>query len=68
MFLDIGMPDLDGYELCKILKALPEANMVKFYSQSGWGTDKYIESSRQAGFDDHFVKPLSKETIKKVMD
>ncbi len=68
VFLDIGMPDLDGYELCKILKALPEANMVRFYSQSGWGTDKYIESSKQAGFDDHFVKPLSKETIKKVMD
>ncbi|WP_232366290.1 hybrid sensor histidine kinase/response regulator [Salinimonas sediminis] len=68
VFLDIGMPDIDGYELCKILKALPGANMVKFYSQSGWGTDKYIESSKQAGFDDHFVKPLSKEIIKKVMD
>ena len=68
VFLDIGMPDIDGYELCKILKASPEASSVRFYSQSGWGTDKYIERSRQAGFDSHFVKPLSKETIKKVMD
>ena len=66
-FLDIGMPDIDGYELVKMLKALPEAENTKFYSQSGWGSDKYVEDSKSAGFDEHFVKPLSKETIKSVL-
>ena len=67
VFLDIGMPDIDGYELVKMLKALPEVEHVKFFSQSGWGSEKYVEDSKSAGFDKHFVKPLSKETIKSVL-
>ena len=67
VFLDIGMPDIDGYELVKMLKALPEAENVKFYSQSGWGSEKYVEDSQAAGFDKHFVKPLSKDTIQSVL-
>ena len=67
VFLDIGMPDIDGYELVKMLKALPESEHVKFYSQSGWGSEKYVEDSQAAGFDQHFVKPLSKDTIQSVL-
>ncbi len=67
VFLDIGMPELDGYELCKLLKVLPEADGVKFYSQSGWGSDKYIEESRVAGFEGHYVKPLTKETLESIL-
>ena len=64
VFLDIGMPDIDGYELCKVLKSQPEAAQVKFYSQSGWGTDRYLEDSKKAGFEKHLVKPLTKDIIK----
>ncbi|WP_394221318.1 ATP-binding protein [Alteromonas gracilis] len=67
VFLDIGMPEIDGYQLVKMLKLLPEADNVKFYSQSGWGSEKYVEDSKAAGFDKHFVKPLSKETIQSVI-
>ena len=67
VFLDIGMPDIDGYQLVKMLKALPESENVKFYSQSGWGSEKYVEDSQAAGFDQHFVKPLSKDTIQSVL-
>ena len=67
VFLDIGMPDIDGYELVKMLKALPESENVKFYSQSGWGSEKYVEDSQAAGFDQHSVKPLSKDTIQSVL-
>lgn len=67
VFLDIGMPDIDGYELCRMLKKLPEAKNVRFFSQSGWGTEKYIEASKEAGFEDHFVKPLSTDTIRSAL-
>ena len=67
VFLDIGMPDIDGYELCRILKKLPESQNVRFFSQSGWGTEKYIEESKEAGFEEHFVKPLSTDTIRSVL-
>ena len=68
VFLDIGMPDIDGYELCKVLKIQPEAAQVKFYSQSGWGTDRYLEDSKKAGFEKHLVKPLTKDTIKTAVE
>ncbi len=58
---------LSSSTVSKMLKALPEAENTKFYSQSGWGSGKYIEDSKSAGFDEHFVKPLSKETIKSVL-
>lgn len=68
VFLDIGMPDIDGFELCKKLKTLPEAYFVRFFSQSGWGTEKYSETSREAGFEQHFVKPISKDKIRIAME
>ena len=56
--LDIGMPDIDGYELCKILRAMPEAKNTVFLSQSGWGNKEYIDRALEVGFTQHFVKPL----------
>ena len=63
VFLDIGMPDIDGYELVKMLKALPESENVKFYSQSGWGSEKYVEDSQAAGFDPVSYTHLTLPTI-----
>ncbi|WP_232373361.1 ATP-binding protein [Alteromonas sp. RKMC-009] len=68
VFLDIGMPGIDGYELCKVLKIQPEAYQVKFYSQSGWGSDRYLEDSKNAGFEKHLVKPLTKDVIKSAVE
>ena len=48
VFLDIGMPDIDGYELVKMLKALPESENVKFYSQSGWGSERCLLPQRKS--------------------
>ena len=62
------MPGIDGYELCKVLKIQPEAYQVKFYSQSGWGSDRYLEDSKNAGFEKHLVKPLTKDVIKSAVE
>ncbi len=56
--LDIGMPDMDGYELCLRLRALPEARDTAFFSQSGWGNKEYRDRALAVGFVEHFVKPL----------
>ncbi len=56
--LDIGMPDMDGYELCLRLRALPEARDTVFFSQSGWGNKEYRDRALAVGFTEHFVKPL----------
>jgi CheY-like chemotaxis protein len=65
--LDIGMPGMNGYELCQELKKLPEAEETLFFSQSGWGNKEDRAKSQQAGFDEHFVKPLKAEQLRKYL-
>lgn len=62
--LDIGMPDIDGYELCTILKGLPNSDATIFFAQSGWGNKEYVERALEVGFDRHFVKPLNFNDLK----
>ncbi|GAA3955195.1 ATP-binding protein [Allohahella marinimesophila] len=65
--LDIGMPDIDGYELCGILSALPEARHTIFLSQSGWGNKEDIAKAYAAGFREHLVKPLNSQALQLVL-
>lgn len=65
--LDIGMPDIDGYELCERLLRLPEAVNTVFLSQSGWGNKEYREKALQVGFKEHFVKPLDMATLERAL-
>jgi PAS domain S-box-containing protein len=56
--LDIGMPGMDGYELARRLRALPACRNALFIALTGYGQEGDRELSRQAGFDQHFVKPV----------
>lgn len=60
---DIGMPDMDGFELCRTLSSTPEATNTVFISQSGWGNKEKIEEARKAGFAEHLIKPLDREIL-----
>lgn len=55
---DIGLPDRDGYELCKELSARPHAADTLFIAQSGWSKEEDIQKSHAAGFHKHMVKPV----------
>lgn len=66
--LDIGMPDTDGYELCRILTALPGGSDCVFYSQSGWGKERDFQRSREAGFREHLVKPLEPDRLRELLE
>lgn len=61
--LDIGLPDITGYELCKRLAALPEGKNTVFFSQSGWGDEEAFQAAREAGFVAHFVKPVDRDVL-----
>ncbi|UII27471.1 ATP-binding protein [Fulvivirga maritima] len=64
---DIGMPDMDGFELCEKLKNTPEASGTIFISQSGWGNKEKVERARKAGFDEHLIKPVDKSILRKTL-
>ncbi|MBL3656364.1 ATP-binding protein [Fulvivirga sediminis] len=64
---DIGMPDMDGFELCAKLKETPEAKNTIFISQSGWGNKDKMEQARDVGFDEHLIKPVDKAILRKTL-
>jgi CheY-like chemotaxis protein len=63
IFLDIGMPELDGYEVCSRLRALPSGTEATIYAVTGFGSDQHRVRSVQAGFNGHFVKPLDLDAL-----
>ncbi len=55
--LDIGLPLMDGYEIARRLRALPDAAPLTLVALTGYGQEEDIRRSHEAGFDHHLVKP-----------
>jgi len=60
-FLDIGLPDMDGYELMHILRARPEHLGCKFVAVTGY--EELCPSSGTVAFDAHLVKPVDLNAV-----
>ncbi len=58
LFLDIGLPGMDGYELAKHLREMPETAHSVLVAVTGYGQPEDKERALQAGFDHHLVKPV----------
>ena len=58
ILLDIGLPGMDGYEVCRALRADARFDRTAIIAQTGWGQDSDREKTAQAGFDLHLVKPI----------
>jgi CheY-like chemotaxis protein/two-component sensor histidine kinase len=66
--LDIGMPVLNGYELCSRLRELYPANRQPLLiACTGWGQDSDREQARDAGFDHHLVKPIDPRALLRML-
>ncbi|HYC47461.1 MAG TPA: ATP-binding protein [Burkholderiales bacterium] len=57
ILLDIGLPEIDGYEVARRIRSEPWAGKTMLVALTGWGQDSDRERSRDAGFDHHLVKP-----------
>ena len=58
VLLDIGLPELDGYEIAKRLRCNHLTRQATIIAISGWGSEKDLIKGKQAGFDFHLVKPV----------
>ncbi|MDD5577733.1 MAG: PAS domain S-box protein [Methylobacter sp.] len=58
VLLDIGLPDVDGYEIAKRLRTLPETRDAILIAVTGYGQTEDRELSKVAGFNHHLLKPI----------
>ena len=63
ILLDIGLPGMNGYDVCRSLRAQSRFAAVRLIAQTGWGQDKDLRDARVAGFDVHLVKPVAIEAL-----
>lgn len=68
VFLDIGMPGLDGYSLARMFRQEFGFENLRLVALTAWGSDDDRAESRRAGFDAHVTKPADPETIDSILE
>ena len=67
-FLDIGLPDMDGCEVARQMRGMPETSKVFLVAITGYGREEDIRRCKEAGIDFHLLKPVKPEIIKEVLE
>jgi CheY-like chemotaxis protein len=68
VLLDIGLPALNGYEVCRRVRERPSGRAAIVLALTGWGQEEDRRLSREAGFDGHLVKPVDFNALVTLMD
>jgi CheY-like chemotaxis protein/two-component sensor histidine kinase len=63
VFLDLGLPDMSGVEVAKILRQDPKFDATVLVALTGWGSEEDKRRTKQAGFDHHLVKPIQPDSV-----
>jgi signal transduction histidine kinase/CheY-like chemotaxis protein len=67
VLLDIGLPEIDGYEVARRLRLLPELRDTRLIAVSGYGQPQDRALARAAGFDEHLIKPVSPASVARAL-
>jgi PAS domain S-box-containing protein len=67
ILLDIGLPGMNGYDTCRALRARAGGGALRIAALTGWGQEKDQRQAREAGFDVHLVKPVTRQMLLSVL-
>ena len=67
VLMDIGMPEMSGFEAAACIRMLPEGTSTTIIALTGWGEDAHRRLSHEASMDYHLVKPAAPETLDEVL-
>jgi CheY-like chemotaxis protein len=67
VFLDIGMPGMNGHAVARDIRRMPGGDTVTLVALTGWGQEKDRQEALEAGFDHHFTKPVAPEVIRRFL-
>ncbi|WP_339749444.1 CheR family methyltransferase [uncultured Rubinisphaera sp.] len=64
ILMDLGMPKMDGLTACRQMRTQPWGQNISIFALTGWGQDKDREQTKEAGFNNHLVKPVEASQLK----
>jgi PAS domain S-box-containing protein len=67
VLLDIGLPTLNGYEVCRRIREEPWGREMCLIALTGWGQEEDRRKSREAGFEGHLVKPVNYPALRALL-
>lgn len=67
VFLDIGLPDMTGYDVARRMRMLPGMDKTLLVALTGWGTQDDRQRTRDAGFDRHLTKPAELPAVEELL-
>jgi PAS domain S-box-containing protein len=67
VLLDIGLPKLTGYEVCRRIREQPGGKELVIIAQTGWGQEDDRQRTHEVGFDHHMVKPVDPQALMKLL-
>ena len=67
VLVDVGLPDIDGYEVARRLRKNPATSHLRLIAITGYGMQEDRRSALAAGFDEHLAKPVELESLKALL-
>ena len=67
VLLDIGMPEVSGYDVARAIRRESWGRSMRLIALTGWGQAEHRRRSIEVGFDDHLVKPVELDILERVL-
>ena len=67
IFLDIGLPGMNGYEVARAIRSMPRGKEPLVAAVTGWGTEDDKRKTAEAGFDIHLTKPIDVAEVERLV-
>ncbi len=67
VFMDIGMPNLNGYDAARHIRQSSWGSHTLLVALTGWGQEQDRERAREAGFDHHLIKPAKVADLRRML-
>ena len=67
VLLDIGMPEVSGYDVARAIRREAWGRPMRLIALTGWGQAEHRRRSIEVGFDDHLVKPVELDVLENVL-
>jgi signal transduction histidine kinase/CheY-like chemotaxis protein len=68
ILLDIGLPDMNGYAVAQHIRDTPWGAGMRLIAATGWGQDHDRQRAREAGFNEHLVKPIAFDSLRRLLN